>query len=101
MEVGKIPITCVNLNIIQKPQQLPQPPKKPRLGEASTQKEAGFIKKKNTLLEVSNTNGEFNISVHMLRQKLDQYVSGNISDHFAEWVKITEDSFVLDIVRSR
>ena len=70
------------------------------MGEASTQREAGFIKKKNNLLEVSNANGEFNISVHILRQKLDQYVGGNISNHFAQWVKITRDSFVLDIVRS-
>ena len=43
--------------------------KKPCLGEASTQKEVGFIKKKNTLLEVSDANCKFNISVHMLRQK--------------------------------
>ena len=40
------------------------------------------------------------MSVHILRQKLDQYVGGNISNHFAQWVKITRDSFVLDIVRS-
>ena len=85
---------------LHKLQQLLPSPKMPRLGEASTQKEAGFIKKKNTLLEVSNANCKFNISVHILRQKLDQYVGGNISNHFAEWVNITKDTFVLDIVRS-
>ena len=100
VEVGKIPITCVNLNIIQKTSTASPPTKKPRLGEASTQKEAGFIKKKITLLEVSNANCKFNISVHILRQKLDQYMGGNISNHFAEWVKITKDTFVIDIVRS-
>ena len=70
------------------------------MGEASTQKETGFLKKKITLLEVSNANGEFNISVHILRQKFDQYVGGNVPNHFEWWVKITKDSFVLDIVRS-
>ena len=69
------------------------------MGKASTQKKAGFIKKGKTLLEVSNANFELNISVHMLRQKLDQYVGGNISNHFAQWVKIAKDSFVLNIVR--
>ena len=86
--------------LCKKLQQLPQQTKILHLGEASTQKEAGFIKKKNTLLKVSNANCEFNISVHILRQKLDQYVGGNISNHFAQWVKITKDYFVLDILRS-
>ena len=27
-------------------------------------------------------------------------MGGNISNHFAEWVNITKDTFVLDIVRS-
>ena len=70
------------------------------MGEAGTQKEAGFLKKKITLLEVSNANGEFNISVHILRQKFDQYVGGKVPNHFERWVKIAKDSFVLDIVRS-
>ena len=39
-----------------------------RLGEATTQKEAGLIEKKFSLLQLSNANGEFNISVHILRQ---------------------------------
>ena len=92
-EVRKIPISCINVSIIQKTSTVSTATKKPRLGEASTQKEAGFIKKKNILLEVTNANCEFGISVHILRQKLDQYVSGNISNHFAQWVKITKDSF--------
>ena len=58
------------------------------------------MEKKIILLQVSNANGEFNISVHILRQKFDQYVGGNIPNHFEQWVKITKDSFVLDIVRS-
>ena len=63
-----------------------------RLGEATTQKEAGLIEKKFSLLQVSNANGEFNISVHILRQKFDQYVGGNIPNHFEQWVIITKDS---------
>ena len=50
------------------------------------------MKKRNPLLEVSNANDRFNISGHILRQKLDQYVGGNVSNHFEQWV-------VLDIVR--
>ena len=73
--------------------------KSPTWGKQAHKRRRIFTKKKNTLLEVSNANCKFNISVHILRQKLDQYVGGNISNHFAEWVKITKDTFVLDIVR--
>ena len=62
----------------------PATKKSTRLGEATTQKEAGLIEKKISLLQVSNANGEFNISVHILRQKFDQYVGGNIPNHFEQ-----------------
>ena len=79
VEVGKIPITCINVSIIQKSSTAsPATKKAPAWGEATTQKEAGLTDKKITLLQVSNANGEFNISVHILRQKFDQYVGVNI-----------------------
>ena len=85
VEVGKIPITCINVSIIQKSSTAsPATKKSSRFGEATTQKEAGFIEKKITLLQVSIANGEFNISVHILRQKFGQYVGGNIHNHFEQ-----------------
>ena len=100
VELGKIPITWINVSIIQKTLTASPATKKASLGGSKHTKGSGFHQKE--LLEVSNANGEFNISVHILSQKLDQYrhVGGNISNHFAQWVKITKDSFVLDIVRS-
>ena len=70
----------------------PSHQKSSRLGEATTQKEMGFTEKKITLLQVSIANGEFNISVHILRQEFDQYVGGNIPNHFEQWVIIIKDS---------
>ena len=68
----------------------PSHQKSTRLGEATTQKKVGFMKKKVTFLQVSIANGEFNISVHI--QNFDQYVDGNIPNHFEQWVITTRDS---------
>ena len=96
VEVGKIPITCINVCFIQKSLTAsPATKKSTRLGEATTQKVAGFIEKKITLLQVSIANGEFNISVHILRQKFDQYVGSNIPSHFEQWVIITKEASLL------